>query len=62
MGVSFSHVSHAVTYLPKLTVCQSLRFFLFPFKRPLSRVVLYCTWSPLFTLLAFALERISLCT
>jgi len=49
------------TYLLKLTVRRSLLyFFLLPFERPLSGVLLYCTSSLVFTLLAFALERISL--
>jgi len=43
-----------------LTVRLSLQFFLFTSERPLRRVLLYCTSSPLFTLLTFALERISL--
>jgi len=39
-----------------LTVRLSLQFFLFTSERPLRRVLLYCTSSPLFTLLTFALE------
>jgi len=46
------------TYLLKLTV--GLKLFCAPFERPVRLVLLYRTSSPLFTLLAFALERISL--
>jgi len=48
------------TYLFKLAVrlCLLYSSFLFPFERPLRRVLLYRTSSPLFTLLAFARERI----
>ena len=48
------------TYLLKLTVRLSLQFCLFTSERPLRRVLLYCISSPLFTLLVFALVRISL--
>jgi len=62
MSVSFSLVPHAVFILAYVDSSSepTLQFFLFPFERPLKRVLLYCTSSPLFTLLTFALERISL--
>jgi len=60
MNVNLAMFHMQSTYQLKLTVRLILEFFLLPFERPLRRVLLYCTWSPLFTLLIFALKRISL--
>jgi len=44
MSVSFSYVPPSVYILGfKLTVRLNLQFFLFPFERPLRRVLLHCT-------------------